>query len=247
MLHVRDGPKESLTQISPAPRRRLKTTRTPSVPTQPQLKATSRVPRPKPPPLGQRTPFDELRNADGSDTHVAPRSVSSRSVSVASSVYPHIERQELGVDADPYTPLPTRRTVEGKSGRHSVIGENNPPNAPARPTRGQARKHTSRDRQCARPARHKASVLPSKHTSNEQSTSNPPYIDATLPTTPVRNPTLMKLQTPSRPSPASSSELSPEGRQIMAIIRAKAHKSSQTKPRRTTPRAWQPWGDTVDL
>jgi hypothetical protein len=182
ILYVRDGPKESLTQISPAPRRRPQTPRTPPVPTQPQLKATSRALRPKLPPLGHRPPFDELRNADGSDTHVAPRNVSpGRSVSVASSVYPYIERQDR-TDTAPCTPPPKRRSVEERKERHGVVGENIPPNAPARPARGQARKYTSRDCQRVRPSRHKESVLPSKHTSTEQSTSitNPPCIDGVL-------------------------------------------------------------------
>ena len=173
ILYVRDGPKEGHARVSPAPRRHLPTAPANPLPTQPHHHTINKVLPSKPSPLGHRIPFDELRNGEGSDSHVVPRNVSSRSVSVASSVYPHIERSELGMDSDPYTPVPPRRTVEGRRGRHSMVGENIPPNAPARAARRQPRKSISRDCHCPRPARRKENSqnISSKIPSIEQNTS----------------------------------------------------------------------------
>ena len=172
VLHVRDGPKEIHAKVSLAPRRRLSSL--PLPPTQPHSQMINKTSPKKPVPLGRRTPFDELRNGEGSDSHAIPRNDSSRSVSVASSVYLHIERPEIVTDSDPYTPIPQQRTTEKGRGRHGMGGENVPPNAPARPTRGQGRKYNSRDCQCPRPTRPKEkpqNISLSKLTSNDSSTS----------------------------------------------------------------------------
>jgi hypothetical protein len=133
-LIVRDGPKQSQTHVSPAPRRHPPPL--PPVPAQYQSQTTKPL-RAKPAVLGHRVPFDELRNADADAPSARKVSVTAtaRSVSVASSVYPQIETQDPALDPDPYTPLPPRRPRE----RHAA-GENVPPNAPARPVRGQTRK-----------------------------------------------------------------------------------------------------------
>lgn len=160
VLFVRDGPRESFAQVSPAPRRRIQTTHAPTVPPTRTPQLTAKAARQKPSPLGHRTPLDERRN-DGSDPKTTqPRNVSSRTVSVASSVYPNIERQATGTDGDPYTPVPSRRATDGKRAHHGMVGENAPPCAPARPVRGQARKYTSRDCQCPRPTRRKSENTP---------------------------------------------------------------------------------------
>ena len=165
VLFVRDGPKENFAQVSPAPRRRVQASHSTSRPTYTPTQTPAKAVRPKPSPLGHRMPLDELRNAD--ESSIMPRNVSNRSVSVASSVRPYIEKQATGGDTDPYTPIPSRRTSEGRREHHSMVRENIPPNAPARPVRGQARKYSSRESKPQRRKETTHSISPSKSVLNE--------------------------------------------------------------------------------
>ena len=262
-LAVRDGPKQNHALVSPAPRHRTFPPPLPPVPAQNRPKMTKPL-GVKQPGLGHRPPFDELHNAG--DSAPGMRNISgastARSVSVASSVYPQIETQALVLVSDPYTPVPLR----GERVRHATE-QNVPPDAPARPVRGQGRKQVARR---TRSKENNAAQVPSpvKTAPNENVPPNcnmlskgiqslaphangiqlncfiaPPLGRATPPTTPTKNLALAHLQTIPRPSPASSSELSPQGRHIMASIRAKARKPSHRK----TPRAWQPWVGQGDI
>lgn len=238
-ISIREGPKESLAQLSPAPRRRQCPLPLPPIPPEFQLKPLQS----KPPPLGHHAPTSERLDAE----HIGvPRNVSIRTVSVASSVHPQIEMSlDTKTDVDPYTPTPRRSTGEGK--RYDVR-KNIPPNAPARPVRGQARNFYDRfTRNKGEPS---SQTLLSKRAVNQSTTvslhddkaaSVPTGTLVITPVKPVNHPP-SHLQTPSRPSPASSSELSPDGRRIMATVRAQALMSKVS----LTPRPWRSWSNALD-
>ncbi|KIJ55548.1 hypothetical protein M422DRAFT_41495 [Sphaerobolus stellatus SS14] len=264
-MYIRHGPREMQAQLSPAPRRKQDPQPLPAIPSDFRFRA----PQSKPAPLEHRGPSSGFSTGEGS---MVPRTVSDRTVSVASSVHPEIESHEpmpmpMDVDMhldtiDPYTPVPKRIGFR-KRGRQYEDEENLPPAAPLRgrvrqyPEYGQpTRNKEAAESDMPSPKRKRPSpsvkglyiynpVLYFAHSSLQIPPASRHVNKTSPPTTPLRNPTLSKLQTPpARPSPASSTELSPEGRRIMDSVRADKRKFGDMSNRTPRP-VWESWGQTI--
>lgn len=128
LLHLRNGPKEIQTQLSPAPRRRQDPPPLPPIPPDFHF----RSPGPGLPGLEHRSPTNDARHNQG---NANTRVVSDTAISVASSVYPEVEAT---VDADPYTPIPKRIGLQKRGRNDSLADDSSPTWAPFR---GRVRKY----------------------------------------------------------------------------------------------------------
>ncbi|GJJ11406.1 hypothetical protein Clacol_005639 [Clathrus columnatus] len=248
-LTVRNGPQQQQTQLSPPPTsRKQQPPPLPPIPHDFQFNSS----RPgKVNPLGFRAPF--TNNIMGGS--VIPSGTTDRLVSVASSIYPQIETMQPPplpslpdlpksipqLYYDSFTPIP-RRPLEGRRETKTVpvsIDENIPPGAPLRPTKSQVRKFLKapldRNKQ-----NDQLRVSPKKIQEIDSQVDNSNGDDGVIDARTPKKPLMARFQTPERPSPSLSSELSPKERRIMATVRVHAHSPGRT------PRKWNPLVDNMN-